>query len=64
MWNRIFLTSVVIFLFGTVALVIGAFLLPEESEIALSLGAAMAGIGGTAAGISGLVLIWATDPRD
>ena len=63
MWNRIFLAAMIVFLFGTVAFLLGEHLLPGWKAVTLPVGALTMGVSGIIAAISGSALILADDAR-
>ena len=62
MWDKIFKSSQVVFLAGMLALLLGGYVAPDSSPVAIPLGAALAGAGGIAAVVSGIILVLARDP--
>ena len=60
MWDRIFLISVVVYFIGVLTMLASYFLVPGWGPVPLTVGAFIAGIGGLACVVSGLVLILTT----
>ncbi len=63
MWNRIFLAAMIVFLFGTIAFLLGEHIRPGWKSVTFPVGAMLMGISGIAAAISGSVMILAADAR-
>ena len=63
MWDRIFLLSVVVFFIGMLALMAGEFVVRDWSPVTSVVGGLIAGCGGLASAVSGIVLIMTTDFR-
>lgn len=57
MWDKIFTASMVIFFAGMLAFLLGGYLVPDWSPVTTPIGAVLAGSGGIAAVVSGLVLV-------
>lgn len=63
MWNRIFLAAMIVFLFGTIAFLLGEHILPGWKSVTFPVGAMLMSVSAIVAAISGSVLILATDAR-
>lgn len=61
MWERIFLLSMVVFFVGMLAVLAGEFVVPVWSPVTSVVGGSIAGFGGLASAVSGIVLILTTD---
>ncbi len=60
MWDRIFLISVVVYFIGVLIMLASHFLAPGWGPVPVAVGAFIAGFGGLACVVSGLVLILTT----
>lgn len=63
MWNRIFLAAMIVFLFGTIAFLLGEHILPGWKPVTFPVGAMLMGVSGIIAAISGSVMILSDDAR-
>lgn len=63
MWNRIFLAAMIVFLFGTVAFLLGEHILPGWKAVTLPVGGLLMSVSAIIAAISGSVLIMTDDAR-
>ena len=62
MWDRIFLTSLVVFFIGLLAVLAGEIVITGSSSFTLVVvGGSVAGLAGLIWSVSGLVLIFTTD---
>ncbi len=58
---RIFLLSLVVFFIGMLAVLAGEFVRPDWSPVTTVVGGSVAGLGGLAGAVSGIVLILTAD---
>lgn len=63
MWNRIFLAAMIVFLFGTIAFLLGEHIAPSWKSVTFPVGAILMGISTIIAAISGSALILTADAR-
>ena len=61
MWDRIFILSLIVFFIGMLAVMAGEFVMPSWSPVTSVVGGSVAGLGGLAGSVSGIVLIFTTD---
>ena len=62
-WDKIFLASLIVFLWGTIVFLIGEHLLPGWSQVTLPMGGLLMSASGFVAAISGIALILTTKVR-
>ena len=62
-WDKIFLASLIVFLWGTIVFLLGEHLMPRWSQVTLPMGGLLMSASGFAVSISGIALILATKVR-
>lgn len=56
-WDKIFIASSLVFLFGVIVFLLGEHLIPGWSQVTVPFGGLLMGMSGVSAGVSGIILI-------